>query len=184
MRRLRAGIAALALAVAACGNEDQGPVAGAEYARMKADNVMTGIEHFITTEGIRQAVLRADTGYFHEDSARVELVTVHLTMFGNTGERSAELTSDTGDLNQRTEAMVARGNVVLETVDGRRVHTEELHYDPRQHRIWSDVRTVHVENGSVLEGEGFTAELTLDGQLRNLRLREPRGSTQGVKIGF
>lgn len=185
MRGWKAWAGAAALAAAACRAGDQGPVAGEEYARMPADQIMTGIEHFVTTDGIRQAVLRADTGYFYDDSARVDLVKVRLALFRNEGAQAAELTAAAGELNQRTEVMVARGNVVLVTVEGdRRIETEELHFDPRQHRIWSDVPTVLIENASRLEGEGFTANLSPDGQLRDIRLREPRGNARSVRIGF
>ncbi|HEX6939131.1 MAG TPA: LPS export ABC transporter periplasmic protein LptC [Longimicrobiales bacterium] len=184
MRRSATGPILIGMLAAACGAGDQGPVAGEEYARLAADNVVAGVEHFVTRDGIRQAVLRADTGYFYEDSARVDLVNVHLTLFRGTGEEAADLTSAAGQLNQRTEAMVARGNVVLVTVDGRRIETEELHYDPRQQRIWSDVRTVHIQNGARLEGESFEAKLDGTGQLRDLVLREPRGRAESVEIGF
>ncbi|HEX7117196.1 MAG TPA: LPS export ABC transporter periplasmic protein LptC [Longimicrobiales bacterium] len=183
MIRRATGSILFAIVAAACGSGDQGPVAGDEYAGLPADNIVTGLEYFVTRDGIRQAVLHADTGYFYEDSAQVHLVDVHLTLFRGTGEEAAELTSETGELNQRTEAMVARGNVVLLTVDGRRIETEVLHYDPRRQRIWSDVRTVHTQNGSRLEGDSFEAELDRTGQLRDLVLREPRGRAESVEIG-
>src|SRR5690606_38937993 len=115
---------------------------------------------------------RADSMYLYEDSAHVSLVGVHLTLFDGLGEESVDLTSETGEMNTRTEAMVARGNVVLTSDEGcGRIETEELHYDPRQSRIWSSVRTVCVEDGSRLEGSGFTS----DDDLRNFTLHDPRG---------
>ena|SRR5690606_16282846 len=179
-----AGWMLAALLYAACSAGDQGPVAGEEYARLKADNVVIGLEQFVTKDGIRQALLRADTGYVYEESSRVELAKVHLVLFRATGEQAAELTSETGELNQRSQAMVARGRVVLVTVDGRRIETDELHYDPNLSRIWSDVRTVHTRNGAQLVGESFEARLDADGHLRDLVLREPRGRADGVEIGF
>jgi LPS export ABC transporter protein LptC len=173
------------LAMVACGAVDQGPVAGEDLADMRADNIATGIVHYVTRDGLRQAVLEADSGYFYEDSSHVQLAVVHLTLFQGGGEKAADLTAEQGELNQRTEAMVARRNVVLVTVDGRRVETEELHFDPRQQRIWSDVATVLIEpDGSRLTGESFEARLDREGQLRDLVLREPRGRAQSVEIGF
>jgi len=174
----------LALLTVACSAGDQGPVAGEEYARLKADNVVVGLEQFVTKDGIRQAVLRADTGYVYEQTYRVELARVHLVLFRTTGEQAADLTADAGELNQRTQKMVARGNVVLVTVDGRRIETEELHYDPNLARIWSDVRTVHTRDGAQLVGSSFQANLDSNGTLRDLVLREPRGRADEVEIGF
>ena len=46
-------------------------------------------------------------------------------------------------MNERTEEMVARGDVVLIVhSDGRRIESPELHYDPNRDRIWSDSTTV------------------------------------------
>ena len=81
-----AGWLFVALVAAACSAGDQGPVAGEEYARLKADNVVVGLEQFVTKDGIRQAVLRADTGFVFEETSRVELAKVHLTLFRATGE--------------------------------------------------------------------------------------------------
>lgn len=184
MIRRSARWAVVALLTAACGAGDQVPVAGEEYARLKADNVVVGLEQIVTKDGIRQAVLRADTGYVFEETSRVELAKVHLTLFRATGEKAAELTSREGELNQRTQAMVARGEVVLITVDGRRIETEELHYDPNRSRIWSDVATAHTHNDARLVGDSFEAKLDANGQLRDLVLREPRGRADQVEIDF
>jgi hypothetical protein len=75
--------------------------------------------------------------------------------------------------------MVARGNVVLVTVDGnRRILTEELHYDPRTARLWSDVPTVMYEGESRLEGQGFRS----DDQMKNIEIF--KGTGENIKIEF
>lgn len=169
------------LLLAACGSGGQGPVAGEDYADLPADQIIFGVKHYVTANGVRQAILVADTAYYYEDPARVELRKVHLTLFQSTGQEAADLTSESGDLEVRTNAMVARGNVVLVTREGgRRVETEELHYDPHADRIWSDVPTTLYEHGSVLRGDGFES----DAQLRNSNLRNPRGQVQGGTIKF
>lgn len=175
----------LALVAAACGNRDQGPVAGEEYENMGADQIIVNPNQIITADGIRQAVLRADTAFVYEDSAFVEFRAVELTLFERDGAEAAHLTADTGELETRTEAMVARGDVVLVTTEGgRRIETEELHYDPRQRRIWSDVPTVIIDAGDRLEGTGFTADLSTDGRIRDITLRDPRGRAPGSAIEF
>lgn len=173
--------AALALVVVGCGAGGQDPIAGEEYLKMPADQVMFDVEHHITKDGVRQALLEADTAYLYEDSARVEVRRVHLTLFNEKGEQTAELTSLGGVLNTRTQAMVARGNVVLVTrTRDRRIETQELHYDPPGDRIWSDVATTLTEGGTVVRGTGFTS----DGQLRNLQVRQPTGKVEGLRVEF
>lgn len=163
-----------------CGGS-QGPVAGEEYSDMVADNVITNARYLITSHGIRQAVLLADTAYGYEDQSRFELRGVHLTIFDETGEESAILTSEEGELDAETNATVARGDVVLIThEDGARTESEVLYYEPELDRIWSDTPTTRYVGDSTLRGDGFSA----DARLHNLKLEQPRGSAPGVEIDF
>src|SRR5690606_21094199 len=101
--------------------------------------------------------------------------------FDETGAQSGRLTSDLGTLDMRTEAMTARGNVVLFTTEtNRRIESAELHFDPAADRIWSDSATTIYENGSVMRGEGFSS----DSKLVNVRLVRPTGRLEGVRIEF
>jgi len=181
-------IAGLALVVfagfagVACGRADQGPVAGEEFAELDADNIMISVEHYITAEGIRQGVLRADTQYMYDDARRALLKRVHLTLFAAGGDEAAVLTSLEGEFDTRTEEMTARGDVVLiDREGGRRIESDELHYSPQEQRIWSDrPTTIHHGDGTTLRGTGFTA----DAQLRNIQLRDPRGGAEGMRLEF
>jgi LPS export ABC transporter protein LptC len=164
-------------ALAGIGCEKQSPevVASAAAQSMRADQVMFGVQQFITQDGIRRGVLNADTAYVFEDSGKVDVRKVRLNMFNETGKSAANLTSKAGTLDTRTQGMIARGNVVLITADGQKINTEELHYDPNAHRVWSDVTTTMVQNGGPLTGDGFTA----DDQMRNIKITRPRGQVSG-----
>ncbi len=88
-----------------------------------------------------------------------------------------------GQLDQRSNAMIARGNVVLVATGGgaQRVETQELHYDPNAHRIWSDVSSTIFQGGTrtVAEG-GFSA----DDQLQNISTKGVHGTVQANKVTF
>lgn len=158
--RLRALLCGLAvLTVTACDGSTAPPVG--EYESLPSSSVMTDVQLRITSDGVRRALLRADTSYMYEDSSVTHLKVVHLEMFDNAGQLTSTLTSETGDYNQQTEKTVARGNVVLIMPGedgGRTIYTEELHYDPRAKRIWSDVPTRMIEGGRELRGRGFTSD--------------------------
>lgn len=132
--------AALVLAVAAC-NGTTGPTT-TDYRSLPADQVMYGMEHNISNGGIRSAHLKADTALMFNDSSSIQLRVVDLDVFTEQGVVRAELTSQKGELDERTNRMIARGNVVLvvKGENGRTIYTEELHYDPEQKQIWSDVK--------------------------------------------
>ena len=167
--------------LAACGNGGTGPRAADLYRDLPADYVMLDVNHYLTDDGVRRGILNADTAFVYVDSATVDLRRVHLLLYGTDGKDAADLVSRTGKLNQRTSAMVARGAVVLVAKNtGDRIETEELHYDPNMHKVWSTVRTVRIQNGNRVTADGFTA----DDQMRNVEMTRPRGQVQGLKVTF
>jgi LPS export ABC transporter protein LptC len=161
------------LLTAACNGATAPPVE--DYQSLPADNVILGVEHRITADGVRRALLRADTALIFNDSSVTHLRVVHLEMFNNEGSLTSTLTSETAEYNTTTERTVARGNVVLimPGPDGRTIWTEELHYDPQQKRIWSDVPVRMLTNaGEEMRGQGFTS----DDQFVNMNIRGGSGT--------
>jgi LPS export ABC transporter protein LptC len=178
-RRARWLVLGLVLGInAACGDERNSPVASEELVNLPADQVLSGMTHYMTTQGVRQAQVRADTAYFYEDSATVHMRGVTMTVYGELGQDRAVVTAEEGWLDSRTELMRARGQVVVVSQDqDRRIETEELFYDPGSDRIWSNVATVLRESGRTLRGSGFES----DGQLQNVRVQNAR-SEGGIRF--
>jgi LPS export ABC transporter protein LptC len=169
----------LAAVVAACGGPT-GPV-NANYRSLEADQVLFGVDHSITVSGVRQALLRSDTTLMYNDSSMVHLRGVNLEIYAEDGSLRATLTSERGALDQASRRMIATGTVVLVVRGeaGRTVWTEELHYDPAQKRIWSDVFTrTRTDRGEEITGDGFSS----DEQFQNFRIRNPAGT--GLRIEF
>jgi len=167
------GVAAVlaTLVLGACEEPDEGPVIAPELVEMNADNVMFGMTHNMTRDGIREARVEADTAYSWQDSTGIDLRILRLVVFDETGAERAVVTSLSGHLDPRTRRMFATGNVVLTVYDGdRTIESEELNYDPDSNRIWSDVATVMREGNSVIEGSGFDS----DAQFTSLRVRDAR----------
>ena len=165
--------------VVACGQQ-AGPV-GMDFADLPADQIMIGVTHTPTTDGIRSAIGQFDTVYVFEDSSRLDLRGVDLELFDATGRKTATLTSRTGELDTNTQAMIARGNVRLVTVaENRIIETEELHYDPATRRVWSDVQTTQRLQGDVLVVDGFTS----DDQFTKVEFRGAQGRLPGIKVRF
>ena len=176
----RPGTAALlaAAVLAACGGQDD-PVAERTFRDLPADQVVFDTDHYMNDLGVLRAHVHADTAYVWEDSARMVMFPVELTLYDRSGGETAHLTSEEGELDINTNRTVARGNVVLVTTEGdRRIMTEELHYDPRQGRIWSDVRTVMIEGDSRFEGAGFRA----NNEMTDVEVFESTG--ENIQIEF
>ncbi|MEO7368849.1 MAG: hypothetical protein ABIZ36_12895, partial [Gemmatimonadaceae bacterium] len=99
--------------------------------------------------------------------------------YTTTGARDAYLTSKRGTYRSRTGSMVARGNVVVITEEGRRLTTPELKFDQAMNEISSDSAFVLTEPGRRLVGVGFRS----DPNIQNVRiLRTKSGSTGAVTL--
>ncbi|HUF12197.1 MAG TPA: LPS export ABC transporter periplasmic protein LptC [Longimicrobiales bacterium] len=178
-RGRRAGLVVLVLLLGGCGGEDEPPIAEAEIANMDADQVMFGVEHFITGNGVVRGVLLADTAFMYEDSALVRVRPVDLTLYNEQGEVAGEVTARSGVLNTRTQLMTATGDVVVQAEQSdERIETEELHFDPNRDRIWSVVATTIHRDGTVLRGTGFTSNT----RLTDTRIDAPRGRVEGLEF--
>ena len=177
-------LAPMALVLTACGG-DPVPPTGTDFRELPADMVTVGMRYYSTEGDLRTAELRADTAYEFQDSAGAyHLRGLNLVVFDEaTGERNATLTSLRGTFDKRTEGMVAMGEVVLVTVDGKRIETEELHYLPNSGRMWSDSLTVLIENGERTVGQrGFEATGVANGRIGRLEVKGPRGRFSGSVI--
>jgi LPS export ABC transporter protein LptC len=179
MRNPTLAAAAAALLVAAC-NGTTAPVGGS-YESLPADQVIYGMTHNMTVDGVRSAHLRADTALVFNDSAAIQLRRLSLELYTESGTVRAELTSQGGSLDQNTNRMVARGQVVLQVRgdNAMTLRTEELHYDPNQKVIWSDVQTERVmANGQRNTMNSFRA----DERMGNFRAEGLRGDAGQIRF--
>lgn len=150
-----------ALAVGGCGSESTTPSAVTDASDLPADQIVYALRHNMTKDGIRTGVLTSDTAYMYETGQNLDLRGVSLEFYGDTGAPTGTLTSRTGEYELRTGSFVARGEVVLVTQGpngSRRLETEELHYDVRGDRLWSDQPFVLVEGGRTTRGNSFRSD--------------------------
>lgn len=158
----------------ACEGPTDTPVASEAIQDIKADQVVFGMTSFITESGVRQGRVDADTAYAFRDSSAIKLVGMKLVFYEDDGRTRATVVADSGSMDERSQRMVAWGDVVL-TIhgDGRRIESSELHYDPGTDRIWSDSATVLTRpNGNVTRGTSFQSDLSFN----NVRIANPRGA--------
>lgn len=177
---MRRGMLAAALLAAigggvACSERATPPVASEANALVdSADQVMFGIQTILTDRGVRQAVLRADTGFFFDEGTRIELRGVHLTFYTPEGIENAVLTSREGTFNTRLNQTEARGNVVvISEAQNRRLTTQQLRYNQNTNEISSDSAFVLTEPTRRLEGVGFTS----DPEMRRIRVHRVRSGS-------
>jgi len=166
----------LALIPAAC---KEAPVAPGVDMDANSNQVTIGMRLKITEAGAMKADLTADTAETPAGQTNTQMKKVHL-VFYEPGRKPSNLTSKTGEYDQQSGMMTARGNVVLITQGDkgmRTITTQELHWDQRADRVWSTVSTTIVENGQTLITEGFTSNAAFT------NLQGKNAVVKGVKVG-
>jgi LPS export ABC transporter protein LptC len=144
-----------------------------------ADQVVFGSRTLVTESGLRRAEVFSDTALFYEDNTRMDMRVVRSIFYNATGAKDAVLTSRTGRYYTRDNVLEARGSVVIITVDGRRLVTEQIKFDSRVNQISSDSAFVLTEEGREASGIGFVS----DPDMNNLRiLRASRAKARDVKV--
>jgi LPS export ABC transporter protein LptC len=175
-RRPVLGIALLAASaiIASCKGGKQPPVSPSNPLADAADQVMFGVRTFITDQGLLRAQLRADTGYFFDNNSRIEVRNERTVFFTNTGQQSAVLTSVEGTYNTGKSMMEARKNVLVVSVDGKRLETSQLSYNQVTNLIASDSPFVLTQPDRRVEGIGFISDPNLV-NLKILKLKQGTG---------
>lgn len=149
---------ALLLVAVACDDKREPPVLTRSAMADSADQVMFGLSFLMTDRGVTRAELQADTAYFFDDNTRIELDDVNTTFYTVSGMKDAVLTSDHGRYSTRLGNMTAYGNVIVNTEDGRRIETPELHYNQAANQFSSDSQFVMTEPGRRIAGVGFRSD--------------------------
>src|SRR2546428_13757383 len=81
------------------------PVTATQAVLDSADQVLLGMSHYVTDEGVLRARVRADTAYFFSNSQRPELRNVHVTFYDASGRPTPTLTPREGTHPCGTAAM-------------------------------------------------------------------------------
>lgn len=168
----------IAGAVAACHSDKVAPKVGSTRAD-SANQVMYGTRFNLTAQGVLRAELQADTAYFFDDNTRIELEHPTTTFFTATGAKNGVLTAKHGQYRTQSGTMIARGNVVVNSEDGKHLRSEELKYDQNRNEISSDSAFVFTSPDRRLEGVGFRS----DPNLQNIQvLKAVSGSSGAIVI--
>lgn len=171
-------IVVLSAALAAC--ETAPAASGPVAADADATQRTYGMNLKLTENGVLKADLYGDTAFTRPNTEVTELKGVKLTFFDSEGKKPGKLTSKTGEYDARTGIMVARGSVVLVTHNDkgqeRIIRSEELHYDQRGDRVWSDRETIIDEAGRHAVTDGFTSDT------RFTNMRGKNAKSTGIRV--
>ncbi len=123
-----------------------------------------------TNAGMPEWVLWGAVAQRNSGETVLHLTEVRMVFYEN-GVQSAELTSQTGEIDEKTRHTVARGDVHVVTEEGKELKSQVLRWDNDRELIHT-VEYVHYQDGDwILTGWG----LETDPQLSNVVIKE-RGS--------
>ena len=112
-------------------------------------------------DGVRQWVLDSERMDKFAQRDELELYGVKMQFYRD-GEYFSTLTSERGRANPSNNNLFCWGDVLVVTEDGRRLETEELHYDDAKGLIHNDVFNRFTWNEDVMTGNGLEATPDLE----------------------
>lgn len=137
-----------------------------------ADQVMVGVAHYISRDGIRRGGLRADTAYTYDDASRIDLRKLEIRFFDDGGADLGRLTAQRGEYLLPAGNMTVHGEVDLhgrlQSAAPSVLETDSLAYDSAADELSTDAAwTLTHPDGTVERGTG----LVTDPALENIRRR-------------
>lgn len=168
-------LAVTALWATACQTEVNGPGGATSEMEGLESPIVFGMVAFMTSSGVREGRIQADTAYTYADSSKVDLRGLTAVFFDDNGNDRATVTGREGEWDQASDRMFASGDVVLlVNSDGSKIESSELNYDPGIERVWSDSATVRtLADGTVQSGSSFESDI----DFTNVVVRNVRGGT-------
>lgn len=176
---MRAGLigVALGLLLAACADTGVRPTSTMQSAD-SADQIMIKMSTQLTENGVLRSFVEADTAYVYQNQQLTELRHFKVRMLDAHGNLQSTLTADRGLYTQYSGKLDARGHVLVESTDGRRLRTEHLIYDKQANQIRSDTAFTYDSPTASGSGKSFLSDI----EFRNLTIDQPRGAQKGKGI--
>lgn len=146
-------------ATAACAKVEAPPVGERiDTLADSADQVLYGARFAITDRGLRRADIQSDTAYFFNQNTRMVLRPLRGTFFSANGARDGIIQAREGTYDTRLGVLEARGDVLVNTLDGKRLETPYSKFDQRSNLLSSDSVFHLTEPGREVRGIGFTSD--------------------------
>ncbi|MCC6245984.1 MAG: LPS export ABC transporter periplasmic protein LptC [Gemmatimonadaceae bacterium] len=123
-----------------------------------------GIKAPLTANGVTKGLLRADSGLVYNDGLRLSLrKNVTIAFVNAAGVTTATLTAPRAEYRLDSTLVVATGEVVVTSADGRILTTPHLLFDIRRSRLTSDsAYTLQASTAAAkVRGTGFVADAAL-----------------------
>ncbi|MCC6274448.1 MAG: LPS export ABC transporter periplasmic protein LptC [Leptospiraceae bacterium] len=112
-------------------------------------------------DGVMVSKLKAEESFVFFEENRTVFYSLIFDQYEN-GKFDSSLKGDRGEVNHTTKKLNVKGNIVLDTVDRKRLEAEELLYNIDDQTLVSEKPVTVNSNGTVIHGIGLRADKNLN----------------------
>lgn len=148
----------LSIALLSCSNDPQAVKKFIDAGDLPIEKIEEA-EMIHTENGVLKVKIIATTIKRFKD-AHPELVFsngVEVIFYNDSGVSRSVLKSESAGIDEVNNIMVASDNVVLTSSEGKKLETEELIWDEKINKIYTNKRVIITTETEVIEGEGFNS---------------------------
>lgn len=154
------GAACALAAVGAC-KESTPPPVGKAGAVDTAEQVGFGVRTLLTANGVQKGELQADTMFVFNDQTKFDFRNARVKFNTETGAPNGTMRADRGLYDTRTQILEGFGNVVVTTLDGKKLTSPHLRFNQLSNEVSSDTTFQMVAGNRTQSGVGFKTDPNL-----------------------
>jgi LPS export ABC transporter protein LptC len=154
-------VAACAVAGAAACKDNKEPPVSPKGAVDTAEQVGFGVRTLLTANGVQRGELQADTMFVYNDQTKFEFRNARVKFNTETGMPNGTMRADRGIYDTRTQILEGFGNVVVTTLDGKKLTSPHLKFNQLANEVMSDTTFALRAGEREQRGIGFTADPNL-----------------------
>lgn len=155
-------VAGCAFAAATACRETKQPPVGVIGPADTAEQVGFGVRILLTPNGIQRGELLGDTMFIFNDQTKFDFRNARVKFNTELGVPNGTMRADRGIYDTRTQILEGFGNVVLTTLDGKRLTSPHLKFSQLANEVSSDTTFEMKVGDRVQTGIGFKSDPNLN----------------------
>ena len=144
-------------AAEAC-SETKGPPVSPKSDADTAEQVGFGVRTLLTANGVQKGELQADTMYVYNDQTKFDFRNARVKFNTETGVPNGTMRADRGIYDTRTQILEGFGNVVVTTLDGKKLTSPHVKFNQLVNEVSSDTSFQLKAGDKDQRGIGFSAD--------------------------
>jgi LPS export ABC transporter protein LptC len=126
-----------------------------------AEQVGFGVRTLLTGNGVQKGELLADTMFVYNDQTKFDFRNARVKFNTETGAPNGTMRADRGIYDTRTQILEGFGNVVITTLDGKKLTSPHLKFNQLSNEVSSDTNFQMAAGDRTQSGIGFRTDPNL-----------------------